>query len=176
MRLPIRLYGDPILRKKGETITEITDDIRTLVSNMIETMDEGNGIGLAAQQVGVAIRLFVLRRYIDSPDGKWTVSDPIVYINPKILGVSKETWVTDEGCLSIPKMNLPVERPVRIKIEATRLDGARVVEEVEGMNARVLFHENDHTNGVLYIDRVEDCYLRGVQDQLRAIKNSSHKK
>jgi peptide deformylase len=174
VKLPILLYGNPILRKKGETITEITDEIRQLAHDMIETMDEGGrGIGLAAQQVGKALRLFVLRRYIDGPDGKWTVSDPIVYINPKILSVSEEKWVTEEGCLSIPKLNLPVERPFRIKIESTRLDGSHVVEEIEGMNARVVLHENDHINGVLYIDRVEEKYLRSVEAELKAIKKKS---
>ena len=173
MKLMICLYGNPILRKKGEKITEITDEIRTLAHEMVETMDAANGIGLAAQQVGKAIRLFVLRRYIDGPDGKWTVSDPIVYINPKILAVSQETWVADEGCLSIPKIHLPVERPLKIKIESTRLDGSHVIEEVEGMNARVILHENDHINGVLFIDRVEDQHLRDVEDQLRALKKKS---
>jgi peptide deformylase len=173
VKLPIRLYGDPILRKKGEPITEITDEVRQLVHDMIETVDPVTGIGIAAPQVGRSLRLFVLRRYIDSPDGTWTVSDPIVYINPKILSVSKETWVFEEGCLSIPKLRLPVERPLKIKIESTRLDGSRVIEEIEGMNARVILHENDHINGVLYIDRVEDVYLRKVQDKLRAIKKKS---
>lgn len=170
MKLTVRLYGDPILRKKGETVHEITDEIRTLVQDMVETMDVDNGIGLAACQVGHAIRLFVLRRYIDMPDGKWTVSDPIVYINSKILSVSRETWVQDEGCLSIPKLQLPVERPYKIKVESTRLDGTHVVEELEGINARVILHENDHTNGVLHIDRVKDRYLKEVEDKLRAIK------
>jgi peptide deformylase len=173
VKLPILLYGHPILRKKGEKITEITDEIRQLVSDMIETMDEGGrGIGLAAQQVGRALKLFVLRRYVDGPDGKWTVSDPIVYINPKILAVSKETGIVEEGCLSIPNVLLPVERPVKIKIESTRLDGSKVVEEVEGMNARVILHENDHINGVLFIDRVEEKYVREVEGILRAIKKS----
>lgn len=174
MKLPIVLYGDPILRKKGVPVKEITDEIRQLAHDMIETMDEGGrGIGLAAQQVGKALRLFVLRRYIDGPDGKWTVSDPVVYINPKILEVTKETWVSEEGCLSIPKIYLPVERPIKIKVESTRLDGSHVVEEIEGMNARVVLHENDHINGVLFIDRVEEKYLRGVESDLRALKKKS---
>lgn len=173
MKLQVRIYGDPILRKKGEAVTEITDEIRQLAQDMVETMDENSGIGIAAQQVGRAIKLFVLRRYIDGPDGRWSMSEPIVYINPKIIGYSKETWVSDEGCLSIPKINLPVKRPVKIKVEYTRLDGAHVVEEIEGMNARVILHENDHINGVLFIDRVEEKYLRDVQEKLRAIKKKS---
>lgn len=173
MKLSVRIYGDPILRKKGEKVREINDEIRKLVRDMIETMDASQGIGLAAQQVGKAIRLFVLRRYIDGPDGKWTVSDPVVYINPKIVSVSDETWVADEGCLSIPKINLPVERPLKIQVESTRLDGSLVTEEIEGMNARVILHENDHINGTLFIDRVEERYLKPVQNKLRALKKTS---
>jgi peptide deformylase len=173
VKLEVRIYGDPILRKKGEPIKEITDEIRQLARDMIETMDQNDGIGLAAQQVGHAVKLFVLRRYIDQPDGKWKVSEPIVYINSKILARSEETWIEEEGCLSIPKIRLPVERPFKIKVESTRIDGSHVVEEFEGINARVILHENDHVNGVLYIDRVEDQYLRDVQEKLRAIKKKS---
>lgn len=176
MILKIRLYGDPVLRKKGEPIHEINDEIRKLAHDMIETMDVDNaGIGLAAQQVGHALRMFVLRRYIDTLDGRWTVSDPVVYINPKIMAVSKETWVQDEGCLSIPKLNLPVERPYKVKVESTKLDGSHVVEEFEGINARVILHENDHINGVLYIDRVEKKFLRDVEPYLRNMKKRNEK-
>ncbi len=170
MKLPICLYGNPILRKKGESIKEITDEIRQLAHDMVETMDAAKGIGLAAPQVGRSLRLFVLRRYVDGPDGKWTVSDPIVYINPKILAVSEEVWESEEGCLSIPKIRLNVERPFKIKVESTRLDGSHVIEEIEGMNARVILHENDHINGVLFIDRVPKKLLQLVEPKLREIK------
>jgi peptide deformylase len=170
MKLTFCYYGNPILRKKGEPIKEITDEIKELVAAMVDYFDNHDGIGMSAQQVGLALRLFVLRRYIHLPDGKWTVSEPYAYINPKILEVSKETWVEEEGCMSIPKIRLPVERPLRIKVESTKLDGSRAVEELEGINARVVLHENDHINGVLYIDRVEDKYLKPAEIKLREIK------
>lgn len=170
MKLTFCYYGNPILRKKGEPVTEITDEIKELVLAMIDYFDNNNGIGLSAQQVGKTLRLFVLRRYVHLPDGKWTVSEPHVYINPKILERSKETWVEEEACMSIPKLHLPVERPLRIKVESTKLDGSRIVEELEGINARVVMHENDHINGVLFIDRVEDKYLKPVEAKLREIK------
>lgn len=170
MKLTFCYYGNPILRKKGETITEITDEIRELVVSMVDYFDNHNGIGMAAQQVGKALRLFVLRRYIHLPDGKWTTSEPHVYINTKILEYSKETWIEEEACMSLPKLQLPVERPLKIKVESTKLDGTRIVEELEGINARVVMHENDHTNGVLYIDRVEDKYLKPAEAKLREIK------
>jgi peptide deformylase len=170
MKLTFCYYGNPILRKKGEPVKEITDEIKELVAAMVDYFDHHDGIGMSAQQVGLALRLFVLRRYIHLPDGKWTVSEPYVYINPKILEVSKETWVEEEGCMSIPKIRLPVKRPLKIKVESTNLDGSRIVEELEGINARVVLHENDHINGMLYIDRVEDEYLKPVEGKLREIK------
>jgi peptide deformylase len=170
MKLTFCYYGNPILRKKGEPITEITDEIRDLAISMIDYFDNNNGIGLSAQQVGKALKLFVLRRYIHLPDGRWTTSEPHVYINPKIVARSKETWVEDECCMSLPKLYLPVERPLKIKIESTNLEGNRIVEEVEGINARVIMHENDHINGVLFIDRVEDKYLKLAEGKLREIK------
>jgi peptide deformylase len=170
MKLTFCYYGNPILRKKGETINEITDEIRELVVAMVDYFDNHNGIGMAAQQVGKALRLFVLRRYIHLPDGKWTTSEPHVYINAKIIEYSKETWVEEEACMSLPKLQLPVERPLKIKVESTKLDGTRIVEDLEGINARVVMHENDHTNGVLYIDRVEDKYLKPAEAKLREIK------
>jgi peptide deformylase len=170
MKLTFCYYGNPILRKKGELITEITDEVKEFAHAMIDYFDNNNGIGMSAQQGGQALRLFVLRRYVHLPDGTWTVSEPHVYINPKILERSKETWVEEEACMSIPKLHLPVERPLRIKIESTKLDGSKIVEELEGINARVVMHENDHINGVLFIDRVEDKYLKAVEAKLREIK------
>lgn len=170
MKLTFCYYGNPVLRKKGEPIAEITEEIKQLAAAMIDYFDHNNGIGMAAQQVGKPLKLFVLRRYIHLPDGKWTVSEPHVYINPKILEVSKETWVEEEGCMSIPKLHLPVERPLRIKVASTKLDGSRIEEELEGINARVVLHENDHINGVLFIDRVEQKYLKAAEAKLREIK------
>lgn len=175
MKLKIRYYGDPILRKKGEEIDEITPEIRQLALDMIETFDGNNGIGLSAQQVGVALRLFTCRQYIHYPDGKWGITDPKVVINPKIIEYSKETLVDLEGCLSFPKLRLSIERPAKIKVEYTNLNGEKVVEEIEGYNARVIMHENDHTNGVLYIDRVDQKTRRMIEPDLREIKKKYQK-
>ena len=172
MKLPLAYYGNPLLRKKCLPIKEITQEICRLADDMIETMDQSNGIGLAASQVGHLIRLFVLRKYHHLPSGEWTVSVPIVYINPKILEHSKETWSTEEGCLSIPKVYLPVDRPLKIKVEAQDREGNTFIEELEGMNARVVLHENDHLNGVLFIDRVDKELVESAMHQLRAIKKT----
>jgi peptide deformylase len=104
------------------------------------------------------------------PDGTWTAGPPQVFINPKILSVSKETEFDDEGCMSLPGLRVAVERPVKIKIEATDLSGETFVEEVEGINARVRLHENDHLNGVLTVDRTTPQEKKRVEGQLRALK------
>src|SRR3989344_8976687 len=102
MRLPIRFYGDPILRKKSEEIQEITPAIRQLVADMIETMDKENGAGLAAPQVGHSLRLFVLRDYITREEDRVSRTEPKVFINPKLSTSSKTHLLDAEGFLSIP--------------------------------------------------------------------------
>lgn len=170
MKLPIRYYGDPILRQKCKPVEAITDEIKAFIRDMIETCDPAKAIGLSACQVGVPLRIFVLRNYLISPEGRWTVTEPIIFINPEILETSEETERDTEGCVSIPKLNGWVERPRRIKIRATGLDGKPFVEEIEGINARVRMHENDHLNGVLYIDRMSPKERKALEPDLRAIK------
>jgi len=166
-----RYYGDPVLRQKSAAVEEITDEVKELVRYMIYYADNHNGIGLSAIQLGVPLRIFVLRNYIVQPDGKWTVSKPLVFINPKIVWKSEEIEVDTEACMSVPNLNVgPIERPHAIKIEATDLDGNRFVDEAEGINARVRFHENDHLNGVLQIDRLPVNARKKIERQLQAIK------
>ncbi len=173
MKLTIITYGDPILRKKCESIVEITDEIRKLADAMIQTMDESNGCGLAAPQVGYPVRLFVLRDYIIQEDGEWTQGEPKVYINPKLIDPSNEMIRDMEGCLSIPGIRLEVDRPHQITVEAMDLNGHIFTEVVEGYNARIRMHENDHINGVLFIDRVAVHDRKRIEPELRKIKKKS---
>jgi peptide deformylase len=170
MLLKICYYGNPVLRKKCAPVEKITDEIRQLVADMIETMDKNDGAGLAALQVGHAIRLFVLRNYIIAEDGKWTLSEPKVYINPKLSAPGEEILVDTEGCLSVPKIRLEIERPDKITVEAMDLDGKMFTEVVEGYNARVRMHENDHINGVLFIDRIDSKERKKIDPELKEIK------
>ena len=170
MLLKIYYYGHPILRKRCEPVTEITDEIRKLAQDMIETMDKNDGIGLAAPQVGHSIRMFVLRNYVFTEDGQWTVSEPKVYINPKLSSPGEEKAIDTEGCLSLPGLRLQVERPDKITVEAMALDGTIFVEELEGYNARVRMHENDHINGVLFSDRVDVNTRKKIEPILKEIK------
>ena len=170
MRLPILIYGDPLLRKRCAPIEKVTEEIQQLASDMIETMDAANGIGLAASQVGQMVRLFVCRSYVETADGNWTMTEPQVYINPKLSGHSKETIEDDEGCLSIPRIRGNVVRPLKVTIEALDIHGNPFREELEGYNARIRMHENDHINGVLFIDRMSEKEKKEIESALHRLK------
>jgi peptide deformylase len=173
MKLKIHIYGHPVLRKHCIAIDAITDEISKLAYDMIELMDKSDGIGLAAPQVGHPIRLFVCRNYIFGEDDKWTLSEPKVYINPKLSSPGERLLTDTEGCLSLPKLRLEIERPDSICIEALDLQGNTFREEHEGYNARVRMHENDHINGVLFIDRVDAETRKKIDPLLRAMKKNS---
>jgi len=173
MKIPLHYYGDPILRTKSLPISEITEEIKELVKDMIDTMDANHGIGLAAVQVGRPIRLFVSRRLrASSPNNEELSKESYVYINPKIIDQSQEVEKFQEGCLSIPGLRLTVSRPSYVKILSTQLDGTAIIEELYGIDARVIFHENDHLNGVLFIDRVkqQDDLAPEAKNQLTQLK------
>jgi peptide deformylase len=169
-RLPLRFYGDPILRTRCLPIESITDEIKQLVQDMIETMDADKGCGLAAPQVGHSLRVFVLRDYVETPQGDVVLSEPRVYINPKLSNPSLKKVLDTEGCLSIPGIRAELERPIKIRIEAIDLEGRSFVEEVEGYNARIRMHENDHINGVLYIDRLNLRRRKKVEPLLQELQ------
>ena len=138
--------GDETLRQKAVPVEEITDEIRALVSEMFETMEREEGVGLAAPQIGRGIRLFVVK----ADDGIERT-----FINPQIVATSQETCVYEEGCLSIPKYYEDVVRPERITVQARNEKGRRFNLEAEGFLARVIQHEYDHLEGILFIDRID---------------------
>ncbi|MBE5963782.1 MAG: peptide deformylase [Lachnospiraceae bacterium] len=140
----VRELGDPILRKRSKEVTEITEKIEILVEDMIDTMYEYDGVGLAAPQVGVLRRIFVM----DVGEG------PIVMINPEILETSGEQS-GDEGCLSVPQKAGLVTRPNYVKVKAYDLDMQPFVLEGEELFARCVCHEYDHLDGIIYVDKVE---------------------
>lgn len=170
MLLPLAYYGNPILRRKGDNIVEITQDIRTLVEDMIETMNHARGIGLAAPQVHRSLALFITAPTSTFEGDLWVPGPVHVFINPRLYDPSEETWEYSEACLSIPKLYGPVIRPWKITVEAQNLEGQWIKEEFSGLDARVIMHENDHINGVLFIDRVPQKIRKELEPSLRDIK------
>lgn len=152
--LPIVVTGEPVLHRIAEPVAEITDEIRTLVANMFETMDAAPGVGLAAPQVGVGLRLFTYS-YVDDDDQPWrgVVINPELWMTPLVPGEPDEE-TEEEGCLSFPGERFALRRSDRVVVTGTDLDGAEVRLAVDGWRARILQHEFDHLNGVLYVDRL----------------------
>ena len=154
------LLPDPRLREVCEPITEINDDIRTLADDMLETMYDAPGIGLAAPQIGVLKRIVVCdvaersAREDENANEEDAKPDPMVLINPEIVAVSDARSTYQEGCLSIPDIYEDVERPTAVRIKFTRLDGETEEQDVDGLLSVCLQHEIDHINGVLFIDHL----------------------
>ncbi|MBA3237161.1 MAG: peptide deformylase [Parachlamydiaceae bacterium] len=169
MKLPLAYYGDPILRKKGALITEINDEIRQLVNNMIDTMLALKGIGLAAPQVHASLALFIAY-FIKEDEEKIDRNKIRVFINPKITFYSLDLSCYSEGCLSIPKLHGDVDRPMTIEIEALDLDGRIFTEKYHDFDAHIILHENDHINGVLFVDRLYPKERKKIESTLREIK------
>ena len=170
MKLLLAYYGDPILRQKGKQINEIDEELRQLVINMIETMHHRNGFGIAAPQVHRSLALFITCVPIEQPDGSVLPTKPRVFINPKVLSYSEETDIHSEGCLSIPKVYGDVQRPLKISVQATNLEGEEFTDEFEGFQARCFLHENDHINGTLFIDRISGKQRKELASSLREVK------
>lgn len=160
--LKITYYPDPLLREIAKPVDEITPEIRKLAEDMLQTMYESNGIGLAAPQVGRSIRLVVI--HLSDPD-----AIPLVLINPVITKKSKEKDTLEEGCLSLPGLSGKVKRPSAVTVEALDLNGNPQVYATDEMFARCLQHEIDHLEGILFIDKlslVSKLSLRGDLQEL----------
>ncbi len=132
-----------VLRKTAVPVTEFNDELQKLIDIMIESMIENKGIGLAAPQIGDNRRVFVC-----SIDG----SEPLVFINPEIIETSMETWIYEEGCLSLPGIYADVERPERVKVQAWNRKGRPFKVEADDLLSTCIQHELDHLNGVLFVD------------------------
>ena len=146
---PILTAPDPRLKAVSKDVETVDSAIRTLIEDMADSMYAAEGIGLAAVQIGVPLRVLVID--LDQKEGR---KNPVAYINPKILWASEELATFEEGCLSVPEIWDDVERPARIRAEYLDLDGKRVEMEADGMLATCLQHEMDHLEGVLFIDHL----------------------
>lgn len=167
-KLPIVLYPDPILKKVAEPIEKITPELRELIDDMVETMYEAPGIGLAAPQVGESIRLIVVDVGEDEETGR--TGGLLKLINPEIIEASG-TIEYDEGCLSIPDVRDLVRRHANVTVEAFDEEGNPITIEANGVLAVCLQHEIDHLNGVLFIDRLSPVRRELAKKKLQRMKN-----
>ena len=155
----IRQYPDPALRLRANEVEQFDDSLKQLAERMTALMADAYGVGLAATQVGVLQRLFVFQVGDD---------EPRVLVNPRIVEQSRDVEAEDEGCLSLQRVLVPVERSVRVTIEAQDVDGDDVRLELDELRARVVQHELDHLDGVLILDRTTDNARREARATLRA--------
>jgi peptide deformylase len=172
------IYGDPVLRTKGRKLTEVDDDIRQLAADMLETMHEAAGVGLAAQQVGEALQLTVIdvSNAENRPSRMWISGEevdpnehmPLILVNPE-LKLSRETELGPEGCLSFPEVTADITRASHVSVKATDLDGNPVEFEAEGLLSRAAQHEVDHLNGILFIDRMNSATKASLGSKLKRL-------
>ena len=156
--MEIRTYGDPVLRKRAEEITQIDGNVARLCQNMFETMASAGGIGLAAPQVGVGKRLFVYSEEEHCGRG--------VIVNPTITE-DDGTWTYEEGCLSVPGYSWEIERPRRVALSGYDIDGNEVRLEADDLFARLIQHEIDHLDGILLIERLDSDQRKDAMRSLR---------
>lgn len=167
--LEIERLGSSALREKAVEVQEIDDSLRELVQDMFETMDAAEGIGLAGPQIGVNKRLIVV-------DVKEEGTERLALFNPHIAETGRETEKAEEGCLSIPGVAAPVERPLAVTVEALGADGHPVRISAEGLLARCLQHEIDHLDGVLFVDRLSPLQRNMLLKKYRALQAEEERK
>ncbi|MCC5807483.1 MAG: peptide deformylase [Opitutales bacterium] len=183
MILPITQFGESILRRKGREVETFDDDLQALAQNMVETMEEAEGVGLAAQQIGLPLRLFVvdvgmlpddeLDYSLDGRHPPVELIMPMAVVNPRLHTGGGQPLVDEEGCLSFPGIRGEVPRAPSVILEYQDLDGAPHTLEAGGWFARVLQHEYDHVEGVLFIDRMETRQLRLLDTKIKRLKRAN---
>jgi peptide deformylase len=155
----IRLFGDPVLTQRASEVTEIDGSVARLASDMVDTLHEANGVGLAAPQVGVGKRLFVYQLHEKS-------ADPVTVVNPTISDARGE-WEFEEGCLSLPGMYFPLVRPKELLLTGYDLDGNELSIEADELLARCFLHELDHLDGTLLLERLDKSQRKAAMKELR---------
>ena len=178
MLLPIVKYGHPVLRQRGALVDPEMEGLDDLIENMLETMQEANGIGLAAQQIDRALQLTVIdvSAVSDRESAMWVddeavaVEDfmPLVLLNP-ILQLRDDFEMGQEGCLSFPEIYGEVNRPNTIEVEALQPDGSTLHFRCEGLLSRAVQHETDHLNGILFIDRMDRANKDRIREEYEAL-------
>ncbi|KQN34391.1 peptide deformylase [Pedobacter sp. Leaf41] len=172
MKLPIVAYGDPVLKKVGTDIDEDYPELKELIANMFDTMYYANGVGLAAPQIGLPIRLFIVDTG-EEEDG--TPGYKRVFINARIVEETGEPWSFNEGCLSIPDIRENIMRKPNIKVNYFDENWVEHTEDVDGLPARVIQHEYDHIEGKLFTDKVSILRKTMLKSKLDAISKGNIK-
>ena len=174
MILPIVAYGSNVLRSACKEIDSSYSNLDILIDNMFETMYAASGVGLAAPQINKSIRLFIVDttpfKDDDSPDHLVCKK---IFINPKITSITGESWSFSEGCLSIPEVREDVKRLSEITIEYFDKDFNKHTEIYDGLNARVILHEYDHIEGILFVDKISPLRKRMIKGKLKDISNGT---
>ncbi|MDR2429791.1 MAG: peptide deformylase [Puniceicoccales bacterium] len=185
MQLPIRKFGDPVLRRKGAPVTVFDEALAAFAADMVETMRAAKGIGLAAQQVGRAMQFFVVELKapdegpvefgftLDGREVPLALLMPLAVANARVEILPDEEWLYAEGCLSFPKLNGEVARRERVRMSYQDLSGAGHEIVCDGLFARCIQHEHDHCQGVLFIDRMEKPDLLKIQARVKQLKRET---
>jgi len=175
MILPVVAFGDPVLRKKGENISKDYEGLSELIENMWETMYGAEGVGLAAPQIGKAIRLFLVDATPFAEDESELDGFKKVFINAEILDETGEEWQFKEGCLSIPGIRENVKRNETVKIKYLDEEFKEHTEEYSGLAARVIQHEYDHIEGILFVDKINPLKKQMIKRKLTDISKGNVK-
>jgi len=164
--IPIRVYGEPVLRKVSSPIENINGSLVKFLKDMNETMLAARGLGLAANQIGKTVRAFAIdMNQFDVLD------EPRIIINPEVMETGGEIVTGEEGCLSFPGLYQMIERPTKITIKSVNLDGKEYYFDAQGLVARVILHEIDHLDGVLFIDKLSSAQRNLIKSKLKRIKD-----
>lgn len=173
MILPIFAYGQPVLKKVAQEIDETYPNLKELIENMWETMYQAEGVGLAAPQIGLPIRLFVIDTVQTQEEGKEQEGIKQVFINAEKIEESGTDWAYEEGCLSIPDIRGDVNRPPQLKIRFQDENFNEHIKIYSGINARVIQHEYDHIEGVLFVEHLKPIKKRRIKRKLENIRKGN---
>lgn len=170
MIYPIYVYGTSVLRKKTREIPRDYEGLGQLVADMFETMYHAEGVGLAAPQIGKSLRLFIIDATTGEEDDEEYIEDfKKAFINPKIIEENGEEWLFNEGCLSIPQIREDVQRKPKVRIQYYDENWEFYDETYDGVKARIIQHEYDHLEGVLFVDKINPLRKRLLNGRLKAI-------
>jgi peptide deformylase len=169
MKYPITVYGDSVLRKRAEDIDKDTEGLKEIIENMWETMYYADGVGLAAPQTGMSIRMFVIDGSSGADEEPELKDFKKVFINPEIIELSGDKWVMNEGCLSLPEIREDISRPETVRIKYFDENFVEHDEEFSGFVGRVIQHEYDHLEGILFIDYLSPLRKRLLKSKLNDI-------